>query len=242
LAQTVESLKSPRRFYSGVDVAPTAEGFAVRLDGRVARTPAGRVLAAPTRALANIIAGEWKAQAEVIALASMRVTSLAYAAIDEAPEGRQGMVDEIVAFAGNDLICYFASAPASLLERQQSSWNPLIDWADAELSLEFTAVSGVIHKDQPAATVRAIESMARDLDNFRLAGLFHAARLFGSTILGLALMRARLSAATAAAAAQLDEMFQADQWGVDEGAGARRRAVAVEAAMLQDWFEALGQP
>jgi chaperone required for assembly of F1-ATPase len=189
-----------------------------------------------------MIAGEWKAQAELIALTSMRATSLAFATIDSAPEGREAMVDEVVAFAGNDLICYFACAPESLIERQRSSWTPLVDWAAAELGLEFAPVSGVIHQDQPPATLRAIERMARDLDNFRLAGLAHAAQLFGSTILGLALMRVRLSGATAAAASQLDEIFQAEQWGEDPEADAGRRAAAAEAAMLQDWFEALDQP
>jgi chaperone required for assembly of F1-ATPase len=43
----------------------------------------------------------------------------------------------------------------------------------------------------------------------------------------------------APAAAQLDETFQAEQWGQDGEAGARRRETQAEAAMLQDWFAAL---
>ena len=42
-----------RRFYDKASTAAVAEGYAVRLDGKPVRTPAGRVLAAPARALAN---------------------------------------------------------------------------------------------------------------------------------------------------------------------------------------------
>ena len=46
----------PRRFYATVATAAVADGYAVLLDDRPVRTPARRVLAAPTLALAEAIA------------------------------------------------------------------------------------------------------------------------------------------------------------------------------------------
>ena len=55
-----------RRFYDQASTVAAAEGFAVALDGKGVRTPAGRNLAAPTQALAQAIAAEWDAQRDVI--------------------------------------------------------------------------------------------------------------------------------------------------------------------------------
>ena len=66
-------------------------GFPVLLDGKPVKTPARRALAAPTRALAEAIAQEWKAQAAVIDPARMPLTRLANAVIDAvAEQGRAG--------------------------------------------------------------------------------------------------------------------------------------------------------
>ena len=42
-----------KRFFKEVSVAPAKEGFAVLLDGRPIRTPAGKALTLPTETLAS---------------------------------------------------------------------------------------------------------------------------------------------------------------------------------------------
>ena len=57
----------PARFYKTVDVAPAdGGGFAVRLDGRIPKSPRKAPLVLPTKGLAELIAGEWDAQVKVI--------------------------------------------------------------------------------------------------------------------------------------------------------------------------------
>src|SRR5262245_14146549 len=55
-----------RRFYENVGVVADHDGFLLDLDGRLVRTPARRTLSLPTEALAQTLAGEWRAQREVI--------------------------------------------------------------------------------------------------------------------------------------------------------------------------------
>src|ERR1700675_676591 len=67
----------PRRFYETAATAAEPGGYAVRLDDKPVRTPARRVLAAPTLALAEAIAAEWQAQQDVIDPAKLPRTRLA---------------------------------------------------------------------------------------------------------------------------------------------------------------------
>src|SRR5215475_15659504 len=60
---------SKRRFYR--EVALRDDPAAVVLDGRPIKTPARRVLAAPSRPLAEAIAAEWRAQTEFVDPAGM---------------------------------------------------------------------------------------------------------------------------------------------------------------------------
>ena len=78
-----------RRTYAHADVGACPEGFAVLLDGKPAKTPAGRVLAGPNRAVAQALAAEWSAQGELIELARMSLTRLANTIIDEMRKAQQ---------------------------------------------------------------------------------------------------------------------------------------------------------
>ena len=72
-----------KRFYNRAHLGEAGpDGFPLLLDGKPVRTPARRALAAPTSPLAEKIAEEWNAQAEVIDPARMPLTRLANAVID----------------------------------------------------------------------------------------------------------------------------------------------------------------
>jgi chaperone required for assembly of F1-ATPase len=229
----------PKRFYKEASPGPVDGGFGVLLDGRPVRTPAGARLALPTPALGELLAEEWAAQKDVIVLAQMPATRLAFTTADRAADAREALADSVAAYAGSDLLAYFAEGPESLLERQLSHWGPVLAWAEADLDLHFTRAVGVIHQPQPAATTGRVKALALALDDYRLTGLAHAAALFGSAILALALQRGELSGQAAFDLSRLDEAFQEERWGVDEEAAVRAAAMRAEALMLERWFKAL---
>jgi chaperone required for assembly of F1-ATPase len=229
-----------KRFYAAVDWAAAPEGgFAVRLDGRTPRSPAGHALVLPTAPLAATVAAEWAAQGENINPDSMLATRLAWSALALGPERRAAAIDAVVAFAAADAVCYFAERPASLVARQERAWVPWIDWAAGALGATFHRARGVVHRPQPAATLARIRDLAAAEDDFALAGLAAAAALFGSAILALAMRRGALTGEAAADLARLEAAFQEAAWGVDSEAAIRTAAMAAEAALLQRWFEAL---
>ena len=231
--------KPPRRFYKAVSIEVAENGFCVRLDGLGARTPAGKLLAAPTDALARLLAAEWDTQAQQIVMASMPATRLAFTALDRIGDARAAICEEIAGYAGSDVLCYFAEAPKSLEERQIHAWGPVLDWAQEALSLRFIRTVGVKHVAQPVETLARAAHLAGELDDFGLAGLAAATALFGSAVLAFAVQRDKLSGALALDLSRLDEIYQAERWGVDAEAAVRAQGMLAEAVMLESWFRAL---
>ena len=115
-----------KRFYDMATTAATAEGHVVRLDGKPVRTPAGRALAAPTLALGEALAAEWDAQRDAIDPAKMPLTRLANAIIDGVADRPASVAAEVEKYLASDLVCYRASSPRELAERQVRHWNPIL--------------------------------------------------------------------------------------------------------------------
>ncbi|WP_446916998.1 ATP12 family protein, partial [Klebsiella pneumoniae] len=71
---------------------------------------------------------EWDAQNETIDPTRMHKTQLAATAIDRVAAHREAVIEEVAAYGGTDLLCYRAESPATLVERQQTVWQPHLDW------------------------------------------------------------------------------------------------------------------
>lgn len=169
----------------------------------------------------------------------MHATRLANTAVEAVPAAREATAEAVVNFAGSDLVCYFATEPIGLAQRQAEQWGPLLDRARAELRLGFVRAAGIVHQAQPPETLAQVKALALELDDFALTGLAFGAALFGSAVLALALHRGWLAGEEAFDLSRLDEAWQEDQWGVDAEAAERTRRLRGEALMLDRWFRAL---
>lgn len=210
-----------RRSYKEAGVEETPIGHRVTLDGKPVRTPAGRALAAPTRALAQAIAGEWQAQREVIDPATMPLTRLANAIIDGVADRPAPVVAEIEKYLASDLLFYRASAPQRLRERQAAQWDPILAWARDALGADFKLGEGVVHVAQPEAALRS-GAAAMPSDPWLIGALHTVTTLTGSALIALALLQGAIKAETAWQAAHVDEDWNMEQWGRDELALERR--------------------
>jgi chaperone required for assembly of F1-ATPase len=211
----------PRRFYETAATAAVADGYAVRLDDKPIRTPARRMLAAPTLALAEAIAAEWQAQKDVIDPAKMPLTRLANAIIDGVADAPQPVAAEIAKYLASDLLLYRAGAPPGLVERQAQHWDPILAWARRALGADFKLGEGVVHVAQPEAALAAARA-AIPLEPWRLGAVHAMTTLTGSALIALAMARGALSADAAWQAAHVDEDWNMAQWGRDEMAATRR--------------------
>jgi chaperone required for assembly of F1-ATPase len=216
-----------RRFYTEVSVSEGEGGFGLALDGRPVRTPAQRPLAAPTAALADVLAEEWRAQREFIDPSSMPLTRLANSIIDGVADAAPDVAAEVEKYLASDLIFYRAETPQGLVRSQEIAWDPLITWAREALSADFRTGAGVVHLPQPqdaltAAAAAIPRNSGNATDIWRLGATHSVTTLTGSALIALALLSGRLSLAEAWAAAHVDEDWNMAQWGRDELALERR--------------------
>ncbi|BAV65061.1 ATP12 family chaperone protein [Sphingobium cloacae] len=210
-----------KRFYQDAAVVAGEGGFGIQLDGRPVRTPARALLALPDAALAEAVAREWRAQGDAIDPRSMPFTGLANAAIDQIAPHREAFAAGIARYAETDLLCYRAEAPEALVARQAAAWDPLLDWAVARYDVAFRVTRGLLPVAQPPETLERLAQAVEAFDPFTLAGLSTLVTLSGSLVCGLAVVEGGHEPAAIWAAAEIDEVWQAEQWGEDAEAAAR---------------------
>lgn len=211
-----------KRFYSQAQVGEAGPGgLPLLLDGKPVRTPVRRVLAVPTAALAEKIAGEWDAQVNVIDPARMPLTRLANAVIDAVADAPGPVADEVAQYLGSDLLCYRAEAPDGLVEGQTRHWDPVLAWARQTLGARFVLAQGVMHVAQPGEAIATARAKIPN-DPWRLGAVSAITTLAGSALLALALAHNALDAEAAWAAAHVDEDWQMSQWGSADAALERR--------------------
>jgi chaperone required for assembly of F1-ATPase len=210
-----------KRFYTSVDVSETPEGFAVTLDGKPIRTPGKRLLAAPVREIAQIMAAEWEAQKETINPLSMPMTRLANSVIDGVADDVTAVRDDIAKYLGTDLLFYRASFPEGLIARQAEQWDPVLRWAADDLGAHFILTEGVMHVAQPEPAV-ALAHQALPNNAWAVAASHIVTTITGSALLALALQYGARTPEQVWAAAHVDEDWNSQQWGQDEEVAERR--------------------
>jgi len=231
----------PKRFYKAVTTAQGDSGHVVQLDGRAVRTPAGAVLTLPTAAAATLVAGEYAAQQERIEPLTMPVTRLANTAFDGVSSAADAVLEDILKFSTSDLLCYRADSPEPLVERQSEAWDPVLDWARAELGARFMLAEGVMHVEQPRETIGAVAvHLRKRAEPFRLAAIHLMTSLTGSALLALAVEAKAIDAETAWAAAHVDEDWNIEHWGADAEASERRAGRKRDMMAAVALLEALG--
>ena len=220
--------------YAACEPQSHAGAWRILLDGKPVRLPSGTVLSVRHAKLAEAVAAEWQAaggrKGGEMSFADVPLTRLAGTAQERIAADVAPVVAGIAEYGASDLLCYRASAPDLLVEWQARAWQPWLDWAADTYRAPLTVTQGVMPVRQDPQSLcrlaRAVEEHSPDM----LAALGIVVPALGSLVLGLAMAAFRLPAA-AHELASLDELFQAELWGEDEQAAARRRGIAADVAL-----------
>ena len=148
-------------------------------------------------------------------------------------------MDAIARYGETDLLCYRAETPEALVQRQTDAWQPWLEWAEQRHGVKLRVTTGIIARAS-IATIAALRAAVGALDPGRWRHWASRYRRLGSLVLGLALAEQRIDPATAHALGALDELFQAEQWGEDAQAAARRQAIAGDIALAARMIARLG--
>jgi chaperone required for assembly of F1-ATPase len=221
-----------KRFWKDVTVAPVAEGYAVRLDGRPVRSPAKSEVVTPTAGLAERIAGEWREVEEIIDPRTMPYTRAANAALDKVTAQRAEVAEMLAEYGASDLLCYRAESPDELVARQNAAWDPLLDWAAEAHGARLVPTTGVMFAAQDAAALARLRAPVVAMSPWQLTALHDLVALSGSLVIALAVVDRVRAPEAAWDISRIDELWQIEQWGEDE------EAAEIVALKRQDFLRA----
>ena len=204
-----------KRFWKDVAVEPAGEAWRVTLDGKPIRTQGGRPQLLPSRAVADALAGEWRAQGEEVDPHAFPLRDLADFAIDHVAADRAAAIGGLLRYAETDTLCYRADPDEPLYRRQQELWEPLATAFEARHGVRLERVSGIIHRAQPEATMAKLGEALAAHDDLTLAALATLAPLAASLTVALEALEPRADPAALFAAANCEQDWQAELWGWD---------------------------
>ena len=229
-----------KRFYTSAAVSEADGGYAVTLDGKPIKTPSGRQVIVPVRAIADTIAAEWNAQTEIIDPLTMPQTRFANSVVQGVHDKTDAVADDIAKYLGSDLLFYRAGHPEALVAREAAHWDPILFWAAETLGAHFILAEGIVHVRQPDQAVAAARATLPS-DPWRVAALHVITTLTGSALLALALFHGVIDQDQGWAAAHVEEDWNNEKWGVDEEVAARRKARLVDFKAAVGLLKALNE-
>jgi chaperone required for assembly of F1-ATPase len=140
--------------------------------------------------------------------------------------------DELVKYAGSDLLCYRTEQPEGLKAMQDKAWGDALTWVEARIKARFIVTYHVTFVTQPQDALAAMAGEIARYDGLRLAAFHTLASLMGSVMLALCVSEGHLTTQEAWSVAHVDEEWNNLKWGADEEAEARRarRFVELQAA------------
>lgn len=210
----------PKRFWANSTIVEAEGGYTVELDGRRVKTPAKAALILPTQGMAQAVAAEWDAQEKEVDPSTMPFTRSANAAIDKVGIQHREVADMLADYGDSDLLCYRATHPQELQNRQTADWDPALDWAADALGARLLPVAGVLHQPQSPGALSELRQRVHALDAFQLAAFHDLVSLSGSLILGFAAAMNWRNPDEIWRISRLDENWQIEQWGHDDEAHA----------------------
>ena len=206
----------PDRFWKITAVAETEMGFAIELDGRRVKTPAKADLLLPTAPAGRLVADEWDAQESRIDPTVMPATRWANLANDKMPTTRTDVVQALVEYGGTDLLCYRATEPKALVDRQAAVWDDFLVWCETRWDAPLNVTQGLIPVPQPNQSLDNLRAAFSDFGPFSLAAFHDLVVISGSLVLALAIAEKKVTANEAWEASRVDENWQIEQWGIDD--------------------------
>lgn len=217
-----------KRFWKEAKLEEVDGGWQVMLDTRPVKTRGGSAQIVPTRKLGELLRSEWADAPDEIRPEELPLRDLADRAIDTVSDEREPVIKRLLGFADGDTLCYRAEPDEAVARRQAEVWEPIVAKIEHELGITLNRTHGIIHKPQPAPSISTIRERLENENSFVLAGLDIASSLAASLCVALAGLAEDADAKTLWAAANLEEDWQAEQWGTDEEAFARRNAKELE--------------
>lgn len=210
-----------KRFYTIVDVSVTDSGrHAITLDGKPIKTHIGQSLSVEIRELAEHLADEWRNQGDDIKPETMPYNQIINTILDTTDAQKQSIQDNVLGYINTDLLCYRTDLPEDLKQRQEESWDPVLQWFENLSGYQFKTTHALIALEQDPQIHKWFESYVSDLDDMTFGCFQILTALTGSIILALAFCEGNVDTQSTFNAINVEEFYRAEiydekKYGVD---------------------------
>ena len=154
-------------------------------------------------------------------------------ALAELEKNRSAMERQLKIFAQTDLLFFFSEKP-ELKKRQQEMWQPILNWAQAELQIKI-AVTDELEVPDNRELVAALDGVFARMGDGQFCCWYAAMLNMRSVLLGLALVEGPLTADEAFLLAQAEELWQNERWGEDAKAAKLRQAQLNDLQVIEEF-------
>lgn len=224
-----------KRFYQLATVDFRDSNYAILLDGKVVKTPAGNQLLLPSCQAAQLIAQEFMAQDDSIVPSSMPVTRIANTVLDGIVNDPQAIIEDILRMAAHDLLFYRVSEPQALVKRQDECWDALLDKTYELTGAHFNVTYEIATILQPSESMKLLGVFLRRFDTpFALGAVHVMASLMNSALIALLASTKEISLDQAWQAAHIEQDWGVECWGKD---GEMAKAKSQDFAQVKAAYE-----
>ena len=154
----------------------------------------------------------------------------------EIAKNREEVINRLVQFALTDMLLFWGQNK-ELVKRQEEVWGPILQWASYEVNTKFIKTQSLDVPSQEENSAERLKMFMESLSDKELAGFYVAALNMKSVLLAAALIKGRINAKQAFEAAYLEELWQAESWGVEEEAEKRRSEVRQELCDIENFLK-----
>ncbi len=139
-------------------------------------------------------------------------------------QNREAVIDKLVDFALNDVLLFW-STDKKVQQEQEKKWSPILAWANKIVNGEFRRTTAIDIYPENQDTSLKLRNYLSSLSEKELSGFYIATLNMRSVLLALALVKGRITAEQAFELAELEELYQANKWGAEPVAEARRNGI-----------------
>jgi chaperone required for assembly of F1-ATPase len=139
-----------KRFYKQATAISIENQFQIHLDDKALRSPKGSYFFVQNKQLANYIADEWNAVADIIQPQNMPLTQICMTTIDFYDEKKSDWTRDILAYLDSDALCFWAGEIEPIYNRQERLMKPVLNSLENKFSLpiKITDKLEIIAQDQ----------------------------------------------------------------------------------------------
>ena len=163
--------------------------------------------------LANKVYKEWSKLEDEIDYKKMPYTRTCFLTLDRSQNESITLRKKLVGYGMSDLFCYRAEKGSDLAEIQGESWTPLIGWVQTELQATLQITNSIMPITQSIEVEKGWIKLLQPVQSFTLTALDELVTLSSSLIIGISLLKGKVSPEKAWKLIRIDEDWQRAKWG-----------------------------